>query len=90
MALLQESGVFNGQSYLIRKDVDLGRDLKDFTVCAWISLNYLRGQNNHWISLGNSNNEEILKGGKKNLILYFRIYLEMLWMILFSCLVILA
>ena len=63
VALLQESGIFNGQSYMIRKDVDLGRNLKDFTICAWISLNYLRGENNYWISIGNENKEEIIKGG---------------------------
>ena len=65
MALLQESGIFNGQTYMARRDVDLSRGLKDFTVCAWISLNYLRGTNNYWLSIGNTDNEEILNGGIK-------------------------
>ena len=65
MALLQESGIFNGQTYMARRDVDLSRGLKDFTVCAWISLNYLRGTNNYWLSIGNTGNEEILNGGIK-------------------------
>ena len=76
MALLQESGIFNGQTYMARRDVDLSRGLKDFTICAWISLNYLRGTNNYWLSIGNTDNEEILNGGIKyteNLGLYLLI-----------------
>ena len=64
MALLQESGIFNGDTYLIRKDVDLTRGLKDFTVCAWLSLNYLRGEENYWMSIGNKDNGRILVGSK--------------------------
>merc|ERR550532_915858 len=66
VALLQESGIFNGQTYMARRDVDLSRGLKDFTVCAWISLNYLRGTNNYWLSIGNTGNEEILNGVFEN------------------------
>ena len=64
VALLQESGIFNGDTYLIRKDIDLTRDLKDFTICTWLSLNYLRGEKNYWISIGNKANERILVGSK--------------------------
>ena len=63
MALIQESGIFNGQSYLVRRDIDVTRNLKDFTVCAWISLNFLRGERNYWFSIGNTDNEEIINGG---------------------------
>lgn len=64
IALFQESGIFNGQSYLIRRDVDMTKDLGDFSICAWISLNFLRGENNYWISIGNDDNENILTGSK--------------------------
>ena len=64
--MLQESGVFRGRTYLIRRDVDLTRDLKDFTICAWISLNYLRGTSNHFLSVGTDNNDEILSGVFEN------------------------
>lgn len=66
VVLLQESGIFNGNSYLIRRDVDLGRNVKEFTICAWISLNFLRGENNYWLSIGNQNNEQLLTGTFEN------------------------
>ena len=66
VALLQESGIFRGKTHMIRKDVDLTRDLKDFTICAWISLNYLRGTSNHFLSVGNDENDEILSGVFEN------------------------
>ena len=64
MVHLQESGVFDGNTYLLRRDVDFGKNLKDFTICAWISLNYLRGDYNHFLSIGNNANTDIVTGGK--------------------------
>jgi hypothetical protein len=63
VALLQESGVFNGDTYLFRK-VDFSRQLKEFTLCTWLSLNYLRGEVNYWFSMGTSDNDQLLYGGK--------------------------
>lgn len=66
VALFQESGIFRGKTHMIRKDVDLTRDLKDFTICAWISLNYLRGTSNNFLSVGNDENDDILSGVFEN------------------------
>ena len=62
MVHLQESGLFNGNTYLVRKDVDFSRNVKDFTICAWISLNYLRGETNYWINIGDQDNYNLLTG----------------------------
>ena len=61
VALLQEGGTFSNNSYLIRKD--LQRQLKDFTLCARLSLNYLRGEKNYWLSIGNDTQDNLLTGG---------------------------
>ena len=63
VALLQEDGKFSNNSYLIRKD--LSRPLKDFTLCVRLSLNYLRGEKNYWLSIGNATKDNLLTGGKK-------------------------
>ena len=64
MAHLQESGLYNGNTYLIRKDVDFGRVVKEFTLCARLSLNFLRGDTNYWVHISNQNNLELLTGSE--------------------------
>ena len=64
VALLQEDGKFSNNSYLIRND--LTRPLKDFTLCVRLSLNYLRGERNYWLSIGNATQDSLLTGGKNN------------------------
>ena len=64
MVHLQESGLFNGNTYLVRRNVDLGRNVKDFTLCAWISLNFLRGESNHWFDLADEDNFHLLTGSE--------------------------
>ena len=64
MAHLQESGLYNGNTYLLRKDVDFGRIVKEFTLCARLSLNFLRGDTNYWIHISNQNNLELLTGSE--------------------------
>ena len=65
VALLQEDGTFSNNSYLIRKD--LSRPLKDFSLCARLSLNYLRGKKNYWLSIGNATKDSLLTGGSENI-----------------------
>ena len=64
MVHLQDSGLFNGNTYLVRRNVDLGRNVKDFTLCAWISLNFLRGESNHWFDLADEDNFHLLTGSE--------------------------
>ena len=78
MVHLQESGLFNGNTYLVRRNVDLGRNVKDFTLCAWLSLNFLRGESNHWFDLADEDNFHLLTGSKLlNVQRYFFIDLSM-------------
>ena len=63
VALLQEDGKFSNNSYLVKKD--LSRSLKDFSLCARLSLNYLRGEKNYWLSIGNATKDNILTGGNE-------------------------
>ena len=70
MVHLQESGLFNGNTYLVRRNVDLGRNVKDFTLCAWLSLNFLRGESNHWFDLADEDNFHLLTGSE---LIYFNI-----------------
>jgi hypothetical protein len=58
----QENGTFSAKSY-IRHKSGLRRDLKDFTLCAWLNVNYLRGEKNYWFSMGNKTNSELIAGG---------------------------
>ena len=78
VALLQEDGRFSNNSYLIRKD--LSRPLREFSLCARLSLNYLRGETNYWLSIGNATKDNLLIGGNKItvVIIYFAGILIML------------
>ena len=62
MAKFQEDGVFSSRSRLSLLS-GLPRNLRDFTLCARISLNYLRGSHNYWLNVGNDTHEELLTGG---------------------------
>ena len=61
VALLQENGLFSNNSYLIRKD--LSQPMKDFTLCVRLSLNYLRGEKNYWLSIGNATKDNLTVQG---------------------------
>ena len=63
VAKFQESGLFSAKSYMSLID-GLDRDVKDFTLCAWLSLNYIRGKQNTWISISNETHDSLLIGGK--------------------------
>ena len=70
VALLQEDGKFSNNSYLVRKD--LTQSVKDFTLCARLSLNYLRGERNYWLSIGNATKDNLLTGGNENIKFKYR------------------
>ena len=59
----QEDGFYSSKSYLRLKS-GLKRPLKDFTLCTWLNINYLRGDTNHWLSMGNDDNFELMWGGE--------------------------
>ena len=60
---VQENGIFSDRSFLART-VKLDNPLEDFTVCARISLNYLRGRNSFWFSAANEDHDDLLVGGE--------------------------
>ncbi len=68
MASLQEDGVFSASSHLRYRN-GIPRDIRDFTLCAWLSLNYLRGELNYWLSIGNDTHEDLLSGGNTSALL---------------------
>ena len=59
----QEDGFYSDKSYLKHKS-GLRRALKDFTLCTWLNINYLRGDTNYWLSMGNDTNAELMWGGE--------------------------
>ena len=59
----QEDGFYSDKSYLKHK-TGLRRALKDFTLCTWLNINYLRGDTNYWLSMGNDTNAELMWGGE--------------------------
>ena len=61
MALLQEDGIFSSNSFMIYKG-GLPRKMLDFTLCARLNINYLRGPNNYWLSIGNETHDNLLIG----------------------------
>ncbi|XP_059086853.1 uncharacterized protein LOC131883401 isoform X1 [Tigriopus californicus] len=61
IAKVQEDGVFSNKAFLRLKD-GLPRNLIDFTLCTRLSLNYLRGSRNYWLSLGNLTHDTLLTG----------------------------
>ena len=63
VAKFQEDGFYSNKSYLRHKS-GLRRALKDFTLCTWLNINYLRGDTNYWFSMGNRTNTELMSGGK--------------------------
>ncbi len=62
---LQEDGLFSTSSYLQYRG-GLPRNLKDFTLCARLNLNFLRGEKNFWLNIGNSSHQSLLAGSKKS------------------------
>ena len=63
VAKFQEDGFYSDTSYL-RHRSGLRRALKDFTLCTWLNINYLRGDTNYWLSMGNDANAELMWGGE--------------------------
>ena len=61
----QEDGFYSDKSYLRHKS-GLRRPLKDFTLCTWLNINYLRGDTNYWLSMANDANTELMWGGEKD------------------------
>ena len=59
----QEDGFYSDKSYWRHKS-GLRRVLKDFTLCTWLNINYLRGDTNYWLSMGNDANAELMWGGE--------------------------
>ena len=59
---MQENGLFSGRSYMSR-NFDLDAEVEDLSLCARISLNYLRGRTSYWLSMGNSTKNDLLVGG---------------------------
>ncbi len=59
---LQESGFYSSSSHL-RYRGGLPRNLKDFTLCVRLNLNFLRGdQRSYWLSVGNTTHPDLLTG----------------------------
>ncbi len=60
----QESGFYSSSSSLKLRG-GLPRSLRDFTLCARLSLNFLRGRRgkNYWLSVGNATHPDLLTGG---------------------------
>ena len=66
--MLQENGQFSNNSFLIRKNFP--QALKEFTLCARLSLNYLRGEQNYWLAIGNATHDNLLIGGNSSNTVY--------------------
>ena len=75
---VQENGIFSGTSYLGRT-VKLESPLEEFSICARISLNYLRGRNSYWLSVANEDSNDLIVGGEQIHPVAIRIRIQFKW-----------
>lgn len=63
--IFQEDGVFSGDTFSA-VNISLGHSRQDYSICMWIALNYLRGSNSVFLSLGLAESVKALVGSEKD------------------------